>query len=53
MDYFTRAVEYILTEYVGQDNDKFRLNRLIWDEAVKYSGFTQALELISPGIIEP
>lgn len=53
MDYFTRAVEYILTEYVGQDNDRFRLNRAIWDEAVKYSGFSHALELVSPGIIEP
>jgi len=53
MEYFTRTVEYVLTEHVSKDADQFKLSRDIWDEAVQYSGFTQALELISPAFADP
>lgn len=53
MEYFTRCVEYALTENIGKDSDKFRLDRRSWDEAIKFSGFAKALELISPGSAEP
>ena len=46
-------VEYVLTEHVSKDADQFKLSRDIWDEAVQYSGFTQALELISPAFADP
>lgn len=53
MEYFTRCVEYALTENVGKDSDTFRHDRSHWDEAIAFSGFAKALELISPGLSEP
>ena len=53
MEYFSRTVEYVLTEHVSKDSEQFKLNGDIWKEAVQYSGFAQALELISPAFAEP
>ena len=53
MEYFTRSVEYVLTEHIGKDSDQFHLDRGHWDEAITFSGFAKALELISPGLSEP
>lgn len=53
MEYFTRAIEYVLTEQVGLDDRKLKLGAAVWAEAVQFSGFHKALELTSPGLAEP
>ena len=53
MEYFTRTIEYVLTEQLGFDNRKLKLDAPLWAEAVQFSGFHKALELTSPGLAEP
>lgn len=53
MEYFTRTVEYVLTEQANNDSRKLTLDASVWNEAVQFSGFHLALELISPGLAEP
>lgn len=53
MEYFTRAVEYVLIESVANDSRSLALDSATWERAVAYSGFDRALELVSPGLAEP
>lgn len=53
MEYFTRAVEYVLIESVGEDSSSLHFNSATWTKAVGFSGFDKALELVSPGLAEP
>ncbi len=53
MEYFTRAVEYVLIESVGEDSSSLHFNSATWTKAVDFSGFDKALELVSPGLAEP
>lgn len=53
MEYFTRTIEFVLTEYVDADTPTFKPDARMWTEAVRYSGFHKALELTSPGLAEP
>jgi hypothetical protein len=42
MEYFTRAVHYVLLHHAAHDSTNFAFSKAIWDEAVEVSGYTRA-----------